>query len=91
MDIKEARGELIVFQNSDAWASEDTEWGNWAKENGYNIKYVKNAILMHSHNYSLIQIYGRKFVEGEGDVFIYIGKENYCFNYKRYNKTIFLF
>ena len=56
---------------TDAWASEDTEWGEWAVQNGYNIKYVKDAIIMHSHNYTLKQIYGRKFVEGEADAFIY--------------------
>jgi len=56
---------------TDAWASEDTEWGEWAVKNGYKIKYVKDAIIMHSHNYNLKQIYGRKFVEGEADTFIY--------------------
>lgn len=56
---------------TDAWASEDTEWGEWAVNNGLKIKYVKDAIIMHSHNYTNRQIYGRKFVEGEADVFIY--------------------
>lgn len=56
---------------TDAWASEDTEWGEWAVQNGLKIKYVKDAIIMHSHNYTNRQIYGRKFVEGEADVFIY--------------------
>jgi len=55
----------------DAWASEDTEWGEWAVQNGMKIKYVPDAIIMHSHNYTLKQIYGRKFVEGEADSFIY--------------------
>ena len=26
---------------------------------------------MHSHNYSLRQLYGRRFIEGEADAFIY--------------------
>ena len=56
---------------TDAWASEDTEWGKWAVDQGYKIQYVKDAIVMHSHNYTLKQIYGRKFVEGEADSFIY--------------------
>ncbi len=56
---------------TDAWASEDTEWGQWAVNNGHQIKYVKDALVMHSHNYSLRQVYGRKFVEGEADAFIY--------------------
>jgi len=59
---------------TDAWASEDTEWGEWAVQNGMKIKYVKDAIIMHSHNYTLKQIYGRKFVEGEADAFIYHSK-----------------
>jgi rhamnosyltransferase len=59
---------------TDAWASEDTEWGEWAVKNGMKIKYVKDAIIMHSHNYTLKQIFGRKFVEGEADAFIYNAK-----------------
>jgi rhamnosyltransferase len=55
----------------DAWGSEDTEWGHWARENGLRIKYVKDALVMHSHNYTLKQLYGRRFIEGEADAFIY--------------------
>lgn len=54
----------------DAWASEDTEWGRWAKRAGHAIRYVPDAVVMHSHNYTLRQIYGRRFVEGEADAFI---------------------
>lgn len=57
----------------DAWASEDTEWGNWASEHSYRIEYVPEAVVMHSHNYSLREISGRRFVEGEADAFIYGG------------------
>ncbi|MDG1874811.1 MAG: glycosyltransferase family A protein [Mariniblastus sp.] len=60
----------------DAWASEDTEWGHWAKQNGVVIRYVPEALVMHSHNYSLRQIYGRRFVEGEADSFIYHGGDS---------------
>lgn len=62
---------------TDAWASEDTEWGHWAKAQGRKIKYVPRAITMHSHNYNLRQIYGRMFVEGEADAFIYRGRESF--------------
>ncbi|BAJ01535.1 glycosyltransferase family 2 protein [Shewanella violacea] len=55
----------------DAWASEDTEWGHWARTNEYKLAYVPKALVMHSHNYSLKQLYGRRFVEGEADAFIY--------------------
>lgn len=63
---------------TDAWASEDTEWGEWAVQHGHTIKYVKDAIIMHSHNYTLRQIYGRKFVEGEADAFIYDTKPSFA-------------
>lgn len=56
---------------TDAWASEDSEWGNWAREAGHTVKYVPEALTMHSHNYTLKEIYGRRFVEGEADAFIY--------------------
>ncbi len=55
---------------SEAWASEDTEWGLWAKNQGYKVVYEPAAITMHSHNYNHKQMYGRRFVEGEADVFI---------------------
>ena len=60
---------------SDAWGSEDTEWGEWAKRNGLRIEYVRDALVMHSHNYTLKQLYGRRFIEGEADAFIYGRRE----------------
>ncbi len=56
---------------TDAWGSEDTEWGQWARDHGRTIKYVPDALIMHSHNYTLEQLYGRRFIEGEADAFIY--------------------
>ena len=56
---------------TDSWASEDTDWGYRAREKGWNVQYVKEAIVMHSHNYSFKQLYGRKYVEGEADAWIY--------------------
>jgi len=55
----------------DAWASEDTEWGHWAKQQGLKVAYVPTAMVMHSHDYTLRQLYGRRFVEGEADAFIF--------------------
>jgi rhamnosyltransferase len=49
----------------DAWGSEDTEWGYWARENGLEVRYVKDACAMHSHNHNARQLYGRLFTEGE--------------------------
>ena len=55
-----------------SWGSEDSEWGKRIKEKSLGeILYVPEAITMHSHNYTLKQLYGRKFIEGEADFFIY--------------------
>ena len=45
---------------TDSWASEDTEWGKKARDRGWEIKYVKDAIVMHSHNYIVCVIYSYK-------------------------------
>lgn len=56
---------------TDAWGSEDTEWGLWARRAGFRIAYVPETVAMHSHNYTLRQLYGRRFIEGEADAFLY--------------------
>jgi rhamnosyltransferase len=56
---------------TDAWGSEDSEWGHWARTNGLVVRYVPEAVVMHSHDYTLRQLYGRRFIEGEADAFIY--------------------
>lgn len=53
-----------------AWGSEDIEWGMWARRNGYLVRYVPRAVVMHSHNYTLREAFGRRFIEGEADAFI---------------------
>ena len=55
----------------EAWGSEDTAWGERALGRGWDIRYVASSVVMHSHNYTLRQLYGRKFIEGEADAFIY--------------------
>lgn len=56
---------------AEAWASEDQEWAAWAEKNGCRVRYIPQALVMHSHNYTLSQVHGRRFVEGEADAFIY--------------------
>lgn len=56
---------------TDAWGSEDTAWGVQARERGWRVRYVPEALVMHSHNYSLRALYGRRFIEGEADAFIF--------------------
>ena len=55
---------------ADAWGSEDTEWGAWARRAGHPVAYVPGAAVMHSHNYALRQLFGRRFIEGEADAFV---------------------
>ena len=50
--------------HSAAWGSEDTEWGMWAPDAGVTVSYVPDATVMHSHNYTLRHLYGRRFIEG---------------------------
>lgn len=60
---------------TDAWGSEDTEWGHWATGEGLVVRYVPESVVMHSHNYTLTQLTGRRFIEGEADAFIYGGRD----------------
>ncbi|MBC8139351.1 MAG: glycosyltransferase family 2 protein [Fibrella sp.] len=59
-----------------AWGSEDVEWGVRARCRSWDIRYVQSAMAMHSHNYTLHQLYGRRFIEGEADAFIYGGDDS---------------
>ena len=57
---------------TESWGSEDSEWGKRLKDKKMGkIKYVPQALTMHSHNYNLKQLFNRKFIEGEADYFIY--------------------
>jgi len=60
---------------TDAWGSEDTQWGVAAEQRGARVVYVPEALVMHSHNYTLAQGWGRRFIEGEADAFIYPERE----------------
>lgn len=54
-----------------AWGSEDTEWGlRQRQRDARSIVYVPTAEVMHSHNYTLPQIYGRRYIEGEADAWM---------------------
>ena len=41
--------------------AEDDEYTRWAKAQGYEVKYVPESVVMHSHNYTLAQAYKRSF------------------------------
>ncbi|MCF7741387.1 MAG: glycosyltransferase [Candidatus Marinimicrobia bacterium] len=51
--------------------SEDIEWSYRMKKKGYEIEYVPDAIVEHSHNYTMPQVYKRFYEEGRAEAFIY--------------------
>jgi len=51
--------------------SEDVEWSYRMKKEGYEIKYASDAIVEHSHNYTLKQVIKRFYNEGLADGKIY--------------------
>lgn len=51
--------------------SEDVEWTWRARLHGYAIRYVPDAVAMHSNSYTLRQLYRRHFGEGFADAEIF--------------------
>jgi len=51
--------------------SEDIDWTWRARRRGYEIRYVPDAIVLHSHNYTLRQFYKRHFGEGRAEARIF--------------------
>lgn len=57
--------------NNDIQYSEDIEWSWRMKSLGYQIQYVPEARVEHSHNYNLKQIKKRYLGEGKAEAYIY--------------------
>lgn len=57
-DVWSQRGFLESMQYS-----EDDEYTRWCRAAGYNIVYVPESVVMHSHNYTPRQAYKRSFGE----------------------------
>lgn len=51
--------------------SEDIEWSYRLRHAGYRIRYIPDAVAVHSHNYTLTQSCKRHFGEGVADAFIF--------------------
>jgi rhamnosyltransferase len=51
--------------------SEDIDWSYRLVRRGYKIRYVDDAVAMHSHNYTLAQSFRRHRGEGMADAFIF--------------------
>ncbi len=66
-----------------AWGSEDTEWGmRQRRQAPESIVYVPECEVMHLHNYTLSQIHGRRFIEGEADAWMRQGQPRVSLSYK---------
>jgi rhamnosyltransferase len=59
-DIWRRRGFLEKMQYS-----EDDEYTRWCREQGFQIVYVPESLVMHSHNYTPQQAYKRSFGEAK--------------------------
>lgn len=57
--------------NEDLGYSEDMEWTWRARLEGFQIAYVQDAVVMHSHNYTLKQFYKRHYGEGRAEATIF--------------------
>jgi rhamnosyltransferase len=51
--------------------SEDIDWTWRVRQAGYEVRYVPDSVVMHSHNYTLRQFYGRHFGEGRAEAAIF--------------------
>ena len=57
--------------NEDLQYSEDIDWTWRARQKGYTIQYVPESVVMHSHNYSLKQLFRRHAGEGRAEAEIF--------------------
>lgn len=68
--IRRSAWEQMPFRE-DIQYSEDIAWTWDARKRGHEIRYVPDAIVMHSHNYTMKQIYRRQFGEGRAEAAIF--------------------
>lgn len=57
--------------SNDLQYSEDVDWSYKMKARGFKIEYAKDAIVEHSHNYTIGQVYKRFYGEGLAEGYIY--------------------
>lgn len=57
--------------DEDIQYSEDIDWIWRVRQNGYEIRYVADSIVMHSHNYNLRQFYKHHYGEGRAEAVIF--------------------
>jgi rhamnosyltransferase len=56
--------------------SEDDEYTRWCRKQGFQVVYVPDSIVMHSHNYTPAQAYRRSFGEGRALAAVWPGMES---------------
>ena len=72
-----------------AYTSEDEEWARYWIDRGYRIEYVPDSLAMHSHNYTLKQLWKRHTGEGEAAVFIFGTKPSFKGQFLRWLRCLF--
>jgi len=68
--VRRSVWERMPFRE-DIQYSEDIDWTWRARGQGYEIRYVPDAVVMHSHNYTVRQFYKRHFGEGRAEARIF--------------------
>lgn len=68
--------------------SEDCEWAERITKRGYKIGYLLDTAVEHSHNYTFRQLYQRKYIEGEADVYSNKRRDALLRVIARYSKKI---
>jgi rhamnosyltransferase len=51
--------------------SEDIDWTWRVRQQGHTLRYVPESVAMHSHNYTLAQLYRRQYGEGRAEAAIF--------------------
>jgi rhamnosyltransferase len=62
--------------------SEDDEYTRWCRAQSYRVEFVPESVVMHSHNYTLPQVYKRGFGEGRALAAVWPGRQA-DFNFTR--------
>jgi rhamnosyltransferase len=68
--IRRSTWETMPFR-IDITYSEDIDWTWRARQAGYQIRYVKESCVYHSHNYTAKQFYRRHYGEGRAEAQIF--------------------
>lgn len=68
--VRRSAWRLVPFDETLGY-SEDIDWSWRTRTRGFDIGYVSDAVVEHSHNYTLKQFYRRHFGEGRAEASIF--------------------